>query len=354
MKITDEDIYSYIKSKKTIREKDTPSEIVEYMTNRFSTVVSFKEALYRFRNNIFEDPVCIVCGNKVSFSRYGFATCCSNKCVAKISVEKRKNNPNYKFPFENKEIRDKAKQSIVETYNVDNVFKLKEIRNKGKQTKLERYGNENYNNTEKFKQTCLERYGCNAPSQNIEIRKRQIKTATERYGSVFNKQQVSKTIKLRYGVDWFTQSDAFKSKTNTKDSLEKQYNTKRKNNSFNSSKIEVECLKLLKDKFNDIIYQYYDDKRYPFNCDFYIPSLDIFIELNCSWTHGGHPYNSNSKDKETLLKWQEKSKTSKFYENAIYTWTVRDVKKRQVAKDNKLNYYEFWNLNDVIDFLKNF
>ena len=36
--------------------------------------------------------------------------------------------------------------------------------------------------------------------------------------------------------------------------------------------------------------------------------------------------------------WQEKAKTSQFYQNAINTWTIRDVKKQEYAKKYNLNY----------------
>jgi len=29
-------------------------------------------------------------------------------------------------------------------------------------------------------------------------------------------------------------------------------------------------------------------------CDFYIPSEDLFIELNRHWSHGGHFYDPNN------------------------------------------------------------
>ena len=44
------------------------------------------------------------------------------------------------------------------------------------------------------------------------------------------------------------------------------------------------------------------------------------------------------KEMEILKIWQEKAKQSKFYENAIKTWTERDVKKQKIAKENHLNY----------------
>lgn len=130
----------------------------------------------------------------------------------------------------------------------------------------------------------------------------------------------------------------------TKEQLEirasKEYLTKKKNNSFNTSEAEEKFYEELLTKYTDkTILRRYKCDRYPFYCDFYIPSEDLFIELNAHWTHGGKPYNPNDREcQEKLAKWEEKAKTSKFYENAIKTWTERDVKKLQTAKENNLNY----------------
>lgn len=349
--ITDEIIYDYISSKKSVREHQTPKDIVEYMINRFEEKVSFKEALYRFRNKIFETPKCKICGNKIKFGREGFSNYCCRKCMAAGASITKKNNPIFVYNFSKPEVREKAKQTIISKYGVDNVQRLKEVREKAKQTKLERYGDENYNNTEKFKNTCREKYGCNVPAQNKEIREKQVKTSFERYGGYFNKEQVSKTIQEKYGVEWFTQTDIIKEKNNTIEAKEKQYRTKKKNKSFNSSKKEKECFGIISKIYPDVITQYRSEE-YPFNCDFYIPSTKMYIEFNGNWTHGGHAYDENNKDDiNTLNIWNEKAKTSDFYKNAIYTWTIRDVNKRNCAKANNLNFYEFYNINDLKDFL---
>ena len=120
----------------------------------------------------------------------------------------------------------------------------------------------------------------------------------------------------------------------------KQYLTKKLHNSFNTSEPEqLFYNKLLKENVNKTIYKQYKDKRYPFYCDFYIKEDDLFIECNFHWTHGGRPYDPNNIECQEKLKvWQEKAKTSQFYRNAIETWTIRDVKKREIAIKNKLNY----------------
>lgn len=38
-----------------------------------------------------------------------------------------------------------------------------------------------------------------------------------------------------------------------------------------------------------------------------------------------------------------KGKYKEFYKSAVYDWTVRDVEKRKIAKENNLNWVEFFN-----------
>ena len=85
--------------------------------------------------------------------------------------------------------------------------------------------------------------------------------------------------------------------------------------------------------------RWYSEERYPFACDFYIPSKDLFIELNKHWTHGKHPFDNTNKDDVAVLNmWTELAKTSEYYRGAIYTWTDLDVRKQKIAKENFLNY----------------
>lgn len=122
--------------------------------------------------------------------------------------------------------------------------------------------------------------------------------------------------------------------------LSKAYITKKRNQSFNTSEPEERFYEELKEmnRFKTI-YRRYKEDRYPFYCDFYIQEDDLFIELNLHWTHGGRPYDPNDPDcQKQLALWQEKAKTSKFYQQAIETWTVRDVKKLDTARRNNLNY----------------
>lgn len=114
-----------------------------------------------------------------------------------------------------------------------------------------------------------------------------------------------------------------------------------KNGWFRHSKDEEALYKELVDKYgkDNVIRQYYDKDRYPFSCDFYIPSEDLFIELNRFWHHGSHPFDKTSKDDIDLLEeWKSKASDNNQYAEAIKTWTIRDVKKIETARQNNLNY----------------
>lgn len=121
-----------------------------------------------------------------------------------------------------------------------------------------------------------------------------------------------------------------------------------------TSNLEDIYFDLLSIIYNDIVRQYISDK-YKFRYDFYIPSHDLYIELRDTWTHGGHPYTENCDDLEKLRLWKLKvDEGHLYYKNAIYTWTVLDIIKRNTAKENNLNYIEFWKLEDVIDYIKKY
>ncbi len=298
-----------------------------YVLNRFDDSESFRESWCRILFGIIERPVCKICGKRVNFIGYRtskkenlYSIGCCNKhrqlCQETISKAKSTFMKNYGVtnPNKCKYIRNKIKNTCLEKYGVDHNWKSNESKEKSKQTCLEKYGVEysfqSENNKLKSKQTWIKKYGVEHPLKSIEVQKN------------FNhKFQVENTII-----------------------------TKRKNHTFNTSKQEEDLYKKLIDKYgkDDVVRQYKSDV-YPFACDFYIKSKDLYIEFQGMWTHGKHPYNKDSEEDNLVLEqWKEKAKTSKFYKNAIETWTVRDVKKRECAKKNNLNYLEFFTINYYI------
>lgn len=310
----------YIRSKYYRRFVNNPEKyknkynnIKRYIFNRFDDACSLREIIYRIHKQIEHRPKCKICNKPLNLwvnhkKDTIFPTYCSVKCEMSDPEVMRKHNESCLAKYGSVNNSAKTKQTCLNKYGVKAGY------NNGKEriTKLKKYGSETYNNYDKHKKTCLERYNS-------------VSWASSEIGrKTLSKILLSKEIK------------------------DKINNTKRKNHTFNTSKIETESYKLLKEKYPDVVYQYKSDV-YPFICDFYIPSLDLYIECNYHWTHGGKPFENNEDDQAIVKKWKDKQ--SLYYNIAINTWTVRDPHKREIAKQNHLNYQEFWNIGELHSWL---
>jgi len=354
-----------INSNKIRKLKQYPN-IYNYLLNRYKDENCIKIIIWRIYKKIENRNICKICGNYTKFdnSTKTYKTYCCSSCAAK-SIER---NEKYKKtslkkyghinPLHNKEINKKIINKWIKKYNCDNPLKSEIIKEKSKQTCLKKYGVkysfQSENNINKSKQTKLKKYG-DEHFINLEKRKQ---TCLEKYGyehsvqSEIIKEKSKQTCLKNYGVDNYFKTQESIIKSHSKEAINKINQTKKKNNTYNKSKPEDESYLLLKKKYPDIKRQY-KDTRYPFACDFYIPESDTFIECNYSWTHGFHPYNENNEeDQNKLRKW--KYNNTKYYNNAITTWTIRDVNKRNIAKQNNLNYIEFWNINELKNWLNKY
>lgn len=288
------------------------------------------------------------------------------------------------------EVKDKIKQTCLERYGVDNVFKSDDIKKKVEQTCLERYGTVNVQQNsdirKKTEQTCLERYGEVSPLLNEEVKEKTSCTLLQKYG-VYNAMQ-SDEVKLkakqtclkRYGYESYNQTEECKQryrrtclerygvlnsflldicKERRNEVLQSKYGVEY---AFCNKDIQKRALELSlqssssKSKAEDVIYEglcciygkeniirQYKSSVYPFHCDFYIQSEDLYIEYQGSWTHGNMPYiEGDTACVQQLQLWEEKAKNSEYYKDAIETWTYRDVIKRETAHEYNLNYIELW------------
>ena len=267
----------------------------DYLLNRFEDKSdNIKEIIYRIVNDINEKPKCPCCGNPLPFlGRPGrlYRDYCSKKCSN--SSEKKINDG---------------------------------------------------------KETSLKKFGCISPSQTTEV-KRKISDSLK-INSEIRKINQKETWKRTLGVDNPMKLQRCK---------EKSDDTKRKNDSYGKSREEEDLLYEILKKYPSTLTQY-KSKYYPFKCDFYIPEKDLYIEYQGFWTHGDHPFDeNNANDLEILEKWKQKEKEFKeiypekhtTYSDAIYTWTILDVKKTQYIKKFGLNYIALWN-DDIKDIEKIF
>lgn len=240
------------------------------------------------------------------------------------------------------------KNGTIAKYGTDNVFKLSEFQEKAGDTREKRYGGRYTLSSDSSlaadaRATFTEHMKDDAFRSVVDAKKKA--TNEERYGDtcVMNNDDVlakyHATCMERYGVSCYARTADFRRKMNNFTSMRIQDGV------FSSSSSEETLYILLLNCFDesDIIRQYMSDV-YDYACDFYIKSRNMYVELNATWLHGGHWYDADSTyDNSVLLKWQKKN--TAYYDNAIATWTKRDVHKREMAKKNALNYVVLWDAN---------
>ena len=313
--------------------------------------ISKQEYYNKFLRKDENEGKCLECGKETGFITLvkGYRMFCSVKCL---------NKSQYHI------------KHCTETYTknyIDNEENRKELNERTRNTCLERYdgiGLASQELMKKYNETMLLKYGHTNPSCVTKFQEKTKLTNLSKYGSenVYSSdliiQKIKETNLERYGETSWTKSkegrEFLKNLTNSEDFKNKQYETKKKNNSFNTSKIENKLELLLRKIFPDLETQY-KSTLYSFNCDYYIPSLDLYIEYNGSWTHGGCFYDENNEDnRNTLEMWKQRSEHSRFYQNAIETWIVRDLNKLNMALENNLNYVVWFNKEQAYEWMEKY
>ena len=365
--------------------------ILEYLNSRYDDSDCMTETIRRIEYKLEERPVCKWCGGHVSFNGYHkglmhYSACCCSSCHAKYTKDKRFETNIKKYGRKNFGSAEKVKEYWISHYGVDNPAKTDFVKKKMRETNLRKYGFNCSSKSEivkeKVKQTFLKRYGVEYAGQIEEAKEKSKKTCLEKYGSEYyigSKDCLEKTIefsKQNYNVDWFTKSEEIKNKAkktmlrrygveysmqipknkeymsylmSSYEMQERRYNTMKRNHTFNSSSTEEEFFLYIKSRFPTVVRQYKDKNRYPYFCDFYIPELDYFIELQGYYTHGNHPFDPNSNEDLQLIEYYKK----KYGEDCqpITIWTIKDVEKRNCAKEHNLNFKEIWSLEDGKNFV---
>ena len=344
------------------------------------------EIYYRLKNNLKKRPVCIICGKPVKYTSGHYAKFCSKECQysdlgKKITKEIKIKSNLEKYGVEHtsqlKEVTDKrtksradhvneiqqhVRESLYKKYGAYDVMHIPHILQKIKDTNLKKFGvefplqqlkKENSEIYQKISQTCINKFDVDSPLKNKEVREKIKQTNIQKYGvdnPLKNKEireKIKQTNIQKYGVD-----NPLKNKEIWKKSQDnRQISSK--------SKLENNFLNYLKLKYesDDIITQY-KSKEYPYYCDFYIKSINLYIEIQGHWTHNDHPFDINNLNDQLIMnKWRTKSLSDKYYKNALNTWTIKDVEKRNTAIQNNLNYLEIFgktDLNKYIDIFENY
>jgi very-short-patch-repair endonuclease len=238
---------------------------------------------------------------------------------------------------ENRDIdkfKESYKETMLERYGVEHGFKVPEFVERAKQTMLEKYGSvhalKSEQCREKYKATIREKYGDETlewAGNNIEeIRNKVVVTNKTKLGVEFPfqsdeiQEKVKQTCLARYGVTSITKVPAVKDKIRKSilarfgmhhlslpemrerikqtslaiygcpcslqnpDVARKSYETKIKNDSFNSSLAEKELRQFIQDLVSDVGY---NDREIitPYELDIVIPHKNLAIEYNGLYHH---------------------------------------------------------------------
>lgn len=327
----------------TYKRKEAYMNWIDKIKQKFDDVYDFTDSVFT-KQKADLTVICIKHGKFVTRgeSLLRSKACCPS-CIKEQYVlrsDKRKKTVMSRYGVENvmqdKDIKESLKTSIKRKYGVSNVMQLSEINEKRVETNIKRFGAKSYIESEEGKRrvaaTNLGRYGVSNFMQS-----------DARFDVLAEQKKKSEATQIaRYGARHYSQSDDAKSKAFSRKMQE--INTKKENGTLNTSDAEKIMFNRLIEYFgeDDVEYQYRSNE-YPFTCDFYIKSLDLYIELNAHWTHGGCIFDDSLLDSSQYKDWLAK-RGSKYYENALYVWTDLDVRKRNLAKHNNLNYLIFWDL----------
>ena len=268
---------------------------------------SLQEAVHVIVHDIMEQPVCQVCGKVVGYFKehYCYRTYCSKECQYVTSGMKGKSMPE----SARKAISEKATLRLSDS------------------TKNPMYGKHFSEESKKLMSESAVKRGFHPNcAANLNF--------TGRIHSEETKKRMSAIAK--------------ETGTLSKPSVrEKIYASKKRNGTFKDSKPEREIANLIREIIPDLQTQH-KTTEYPFRCDFYIPSLQLYIEYNGTWTHGKRPF--DSQDPECISKleeWKPFAEESGYYRNAIENWTLRDPSKRKAVFDNDLFYLELWSMKEA-------
>ena len=269
--------------------------------------------------------------------------------------EKLKNTIKEKYGVDNISQADEIKRKKIETciknYNVENPSQSKEIQDRIKHNNLKRCGVESTNSLLEVKNkkitTCLKHFNCEYPGQCEDVQKKIKQTKIDKYGdpNYTNFEKAKETCRKHFGVDCYLSLPA---------AQEASIKTKLLRGTINTSKPEQKIKKLLSEKFSLVKYQY-KSELYPFNCDFYIPEKDLYIEYQGFWTHGKEPFVGTENQLKIIENWYKKSNETGYknrlkymYSNAIYIWSKSDPLKRDIARKNNLNWIEFFTMDEFL------
>jgi hypothetical protein len=204
--------------------------------NRWS---NFTQLLYHFHHQLEQLPSCR-CGKSVKFKGFnrGYNKYCSSLCASTDTSN-----------FEKK--LQKARDTCLRKYGVDNPSKLQETKEKIKKTSLSKYGVDNFTKTneylEKVKKTNISKWGKEWFMETSDFKEKTISTNLR-----------------KYGTEHHTQSSGFKKDQRERDekkwsSADKSQHYRMKRQAFINSEKFIQALETQRENNKIKFFNYYEN-----------------------------------------------------------------------------------------------
>ena len=294
---------------------------------------------------------------------------CSNKRLEQTLQKADRETLYTEYISKDLDRKDVCKVLDLSVYELDILLDYYKIRKdmslRMKKTRARQLQNMTPEKAKQIKEKELKTKALKSEAENREIKNKELatkqkvkETDPESYLSIQKQRNNthSQTLKNKSPEWWNSRYKKFVKSINInqEENVKKCMETKRANNSFNKSKVEVFISEYLKTKYS--VKTQHKDDVYPFYCDVYIEDLSIYIEINGYWTHNEHPFDANVA--EDIIKLDKIKSKQKYYigksgnlkENSYFiaenVWTIKDPLKLKYAKNNKLTYIVLYNINE--------
>lgn len=231
------------------------------------------------------DGFCVICKKVTPWSpRYGiYLSYCCKKCQIK-GIEKKHNTTNITYISP-----EKRKQTCLKKYGSEYIGNSEYQRNNMKKYWASLSKTERQQIIKKSKQTCLKKYGVDNYAKTVEFKEKFTKTMLTKYG-------VKHALQYQPFFNKIKESDTYLKKPYTLPSKKimyvQGYENKFLDYVFNNNLLKEN--EIIHEPFS-IIYETPDKIKKYYYPDFYIPKLNLIIEIKSSYTERNDKYVEHKK-----------------------------------------------------------
>ena len=278
----------YSCSIKCSKNKTLNTNLERYGVSHYNKTVEFVERVKKTKKKKYgnENYVNIDKQKETNLIKYGVESYMQTDEFKEKKEKKLLDRYNTIIPLRNKEIKEKWIKTNLERYGVITPLQNDKIKEKISQTKLLKYNNNKYNNRKKYKQTCINIFGKDNPMKNEQIKEKFYKSFFKKHGErhpMHVPEFLDKMIKSGLKISKFRDTELYYQSSYEKDFLDKYYDY-----------LTIERGKSIR--------YLYKEKSHIYYPDFYIPELNLIIEIKSTNWYYIHKEKNDLKKKYCIEK----------------------------------------------------